>query len=117
MQVPLTKLKLSEVDWATESARHRIQATSERALKYLTDPDKKERRRSQQCVCCFYGDRIGGAAMTASFCGHCETELMSSSTNIDKLCGACAINLNLCRHCAASVELKTSRALRDVLTL
>ena len=115
MEVPYRKLTLSDVNGAVDFAKYRIEQTTLRALTYLTDPDKKDRRARHECVVCCYGDRIGGSAMTACYCGICQKELRFSSTSIDKVCDACATKLDLCRHCGATSELKVPRTLRKEL--
>ena len=52
----------------------------------IEDLDRKERLKKQECQVCYYGSRIGGAAMTTSECGVCGQEMLFGNTNTDILC-------------------------------
>lgn len=54
-------------------------------------------------------DRIGGAAITSTECGLCDTPMTFGNTNVDTTCPGCARDNGLCRHCAADIELKERR--------
>lgn len=77
----------------------------------IEDSSRSERREAHECVICFYGSRIGGAAMTESQCGICEKEMMFGSTATDNLCNECAIKNKLCKCCGSDLELKNRRKL------
>lgn len=111
MEVPFRKLNYSDVENANWSRKEQVDATTARALQYLSDPECDKRWASVQCVVCYYGTRIGGAAMTKSYCGHCQMGMVFNSTSTDKLCPACAVQLDLCKHCGAGIDLKLKRTL------
>lgn len=114
MKQPLRKHKKSDVQWALDMNKERIQSVTTYALKLATDPQKKERREDARCICCFYrGSTIAGSAMTQSQCGICEKELLSGSTKTDKLCKECAINHKLCRDCGSTIDLKEPRWMKS----
>lgn len=77
----------------------------------LDDPERDARREAQQCVCCHYGGRIGGAMMTRQQCALCDEVMRFGSTSVDVLCLECARRHRLCRHCGADVEGKQRRKL------
>lgn len=114
-EVPFRKLTLTDVERAVDHSKYRIECASLRAIQYLTDPKKKERLASCECVICYYGDRIGGAAMTRAFCGICRRDTMYSSTSTDKTCRECAARMGLCKHCGGTQDLKIPRSLREVM--
>lgn len=115
MEVPFRKLTITDVENATYSCRERIDMTAERALQYLSDPEKSDRHKDALCVPCYYGTRIGGAAMTHAYCGICRLKMLFNSTSTDKLCQGCALRLDLCKHCGSVTTPGISRALRKVL--
>jgi len=107
MNVNRKPLTIEDVQWKTSMQKSRI----EHLHKILADPDRENRIENQECVLCHYDSKIGGAAMTQSTCGICETETHSSNTNIDRLCKECAKNHRLCKHCGADIEYKNRRTL------
>lgn len=91
--------------------RHQmVQSTLERAEQYKTDPDKKARRKKQECMPCFYNKaRIGGSAMTDTNCRLCDTEMMFGNTCVDALCLECAKEKDLCKYCGGDYRLRFKR--------
>lgn len=112
MQFKQKKITLYDVQWATQSARDRIDYHSKIALRLLNDDEKQIRMTKSLCPVCYYSDsRIGGSAITHTNCSLCEKELCFSNTCTDKLCEICAMGKGLCKHCGAAVNLKISRSL------
>jgi len=110
VKTPLMKLKKRDIEWAVDRNKERIQLYSRLALKFLTDPEKKERKLAQYCVCCFYREStLAGQAFTENQCGVCEVEMQWSSTHQEKLCLSCAQTLGLCRECTSTIDLKEPR--------
>jgi hypothetical protein len=72
----------------------------------VMDSSEEKRLEEQECRCCFYDSKIGGAAMTETNCSNCEKILYFESTNTDKLCEDCAKKHKLCKHCGADMEYK-----------
>lgn len=107
MQIKLRKLTLDDVNDKTYFKKRHL----EYIKRYLEDPEKKERIKEQECVCCYYSSKIGGAAMTQTQCGLCEKEMYFGSTCVDALCQECAKNNKLCKHCGADMEYKTRKKL------
>ena len=79
--------------------------------KFFSDPDKEERLEEQECVLCFYGSKIGGAAMTRANCMSCDKQMGFGSTNVDHLCIECARAHRLCKHCNSDMEYKNRKKL------
>jgi hypothetical protein len=65
---------------------------------------KEKRIKSYECKKCFYDCQLGLSAITLSKCDICGTEIVNSSTNIDKVCNKCAEKNNLCRHCGNEMD-------------
>jgi len=105
--VPFRKLTICDV----VRRNHTNKDVIESFKRYLEDPDKKKRIESQECVYCFYAGKMGGAAITKSFCGLCEKEMTFASTCTDRLCKECAASKGLCKHCASDMEYKNRRNL------
>lgn len=80
-----------------------------RFLAKVDGQDHTARREAQECVMCFGESRIGGAALTARQCAHCDATLYSGNTNVDVLCVDCARRAQLCKHCGADIDLKNRR--------
>lgn len=79
--------------------------------KTVQDPDKELREKDQLCQVCYYGSRIGGAAITCANCGYCNKEMTFGSTAVDVLCPECAHALGVCKQCGADMEYKHRRKL------
>lgn len=77
----------------------------------IDDPERTDRLEDQQCQVCYYGSRIGGAAITTTECGICGVEMTFGNTNVDILCERCAREKNVCKHCGADMEYKNRRKL------
>lgn len=107
MKVNRKPLTIDDVQWRTSMQVERLKDLQ----KIIEDPERKERLENQECQLCHYDRKIGGAAMTSAECGLCETTVHSGNTNIDRLCKACAISHNLCKHCGADMDYKNRRKL------
>jgi hypothetical protein len=94
---------------ATERSKDILGHILERAKTLQTDTEKQERLKQQECVVCYYSQKVGGSAMTNSSCKNCEKEMLFASTYTDELCIECAIGESLCKHCGADIELKIRR--------
>ena len=96
---------------ATDFANCLGQDYVEASLRWMRDPEQKERRKAGECKTCYYihHSRMGGAAMTTRPCGICHMPVTYSSTNTDKLCMDCAQTHQLCKHCGADVLLRPRR--------
>lgn len=105
---PLVMNKGNMIGW-TERSRAFVRDQLERAKRLTEDTFKKERLAEQNCKCCFYGSRIGGAAMTTQPCMCCHKPVMYGSTATDALCMDCARENELCKRCGGDIELRTRR--------
>lgn len=103
----MKKFDIEEVRYRTMMQKSRLESYQ----KLLTDPDKIKRISEQECVICYYGSKIGGAAMTNSNCGLCDTVMRFGSTCVDKLCKDCADKHKLCKHCGADINYKNRNKL------
>lgn len=73
------------------------------------DERKVERIAKHECKSCFYGGRMGGAAMTEQPCMSCTQPQLYSSTATDVLCRPCAEYASLCKHCGGDLEMRLKR--------
>jgi hypothetical protein len=103
----MKKFDLEEVRFRTTMQKSRLESFR----KLLEDPDKEKRLADQECVICYYSGKIGGAAMTDSHCGICDTTMHFGSTNVDRLCTVCAEKHKLCKHCGADMDYKNRNKL------
>ena len=101
------KLDLYQIQWRTDMQKARLKSYT----RYFEDPDKEKRIESQECVICYYGGKIGGAAMTNSNCICCEKQMMFGSTCVDNLCQPCAEKHGLCKHCNSTIDYKRKNKL------
>lgn len=109
MQRPKKVMGKGNMIAATERSCSYVARLLADAREIDADARKDERIASQQCKACFYGGRMGGAAMTTQPCGCCDEKIMYGSTNTDALCKPCATKHGLCRHCGGDIDLKASR--------
>jgi predicted RNA-binding Zn-ribbon protein involved in translation (DUF1610 family) len=106
-----SQLRLEDVNAATARAKDRILRLQVQLEMLTLDPDRDDRRAAQACVVCYYGSRIGGAAMTEANCRVCNTEMQFGSTAVDAVCPTCARTLQLCRQCGGDREMHLRRKL------
>lgn len=100
MNIANKKITIEDVNHRTFMKKGQL----EYFQKIVSDSDKAKRLEKQECQCCFYDSRIGGAAMTDSTCGLCEKTTHFGSTAVDKLCKECAKKHDLCKHCGADIN-------------
>lgn len=105
MRARKRKIDAVSIERANSNAKELIQ----RALRYINDPDKQDRLSKQECIACYYSQRVGGASMTQCECGICSTEQMFGSTAVDVIFKDCAVKNQLCKHCGSDIELKNRR--------
>lgn len=105
---PLVMSKVNMIGW-TERSKQFVREQVELAKRISDDTDKQRRLVEQNCKRCFYGSRIGGAAMTTQPCMCCHTQVMYGSTATDALCMDCAKENDLCKRCGGDIELRTRR--------
>ena len=105
---PLVMCKANMIGW-TERSKAFVNSRIELAKRLAEDTDKAKRIAEQQCKCCFYGGRIGGAAMTTQPCMCCHKPVMYGSTATDALCMDCAIENDLCKRCGGDIDLRARR--------
>jgi len=107
MEIPFKELDLIEVLRTTSNQKEWF----ERQVAMVNDVRKTGRQNKQECQVCFYSMKVGGAAMTSSKCGICQTILSFGSTNVDRVCMNCATKHRLCKHCGGDIEFKQRRKL------
>lgn len=107
MKREFRQFTIEDVTFKTQFNRNHLDGLK----RYLEDPDKEKRVIDQECVCCYYSTKFGGAAMTTSQCGLCVKDMNFSSTCTDILCKECAHDHNLCKHCGADMDYKNRRKL------
>jgi hypothetical protein len=107
-QAPYTMNKANMMR-ATETAKTRVRDIIDLATEIAADSREAERLKRQECKACFYGSRLGGAAITERDCMCCgETQTYGSSAT-DVLCLRCAKQHNLCQHCGGDIGMRIGR--------
>jgi predicted membrane chloride channel (bestrophin family) len=73
---------------------------------WYADWDNEKRLQEHLCKYCFYvnNNRIAGQAITTTNCDSCNIEIVFPSTDTDRFCDGCAIELNACRHCGGEID-------------
>lgn len=110
------KLNLGQVNYATTRSSDTKDLYAYKALSIFTDPERKERLQSFNCVVCFYihSNRTAGQAITPWECQGCDAPQAWSNTAVPKLCIVCAKKYGLCRSCLADLELRPRQKLERV---
>ncbi len=105
------KITASSVESATDTAKMIAEGGVQHALEFMADFNKKKRLEAKECKACFYfrSGRIGGAMMTTVKCGVCEADMHFGSTCIDKLCGKCSDENELCVFCGGDIKMRIRR--------
>lgn len=76
----------------------------EKALSFVQDDNKEERREKQFCKCCYYLVFPGTSLLIhREECWKCGTT-GDSRRDIDSLCFPCSQGENACRHCGANMD-------------
>ncbi|MCL4525220.1 MAG: hypothetical protein M1492_01750 [Gammaproteobacteria bacterium] len=93
----------------TYQSKSRMDSIIKLARNLETDPEREQR--AQKCLCrmCYYGSRLGGAAIKSESCMCCGVVQTYGSTNTDALCLPCAQEMGLCKHCGGDRELRVKR--------
>lgn len=94
------------VEQVTADLKNRIYRARMRWLDFLEDPRKKARLAAQECLECFYGFHVAGAAMCSRPCADCSDMVHSGSTRCPIFCKSCAKHRNLCCMCGAKIRTK-----------
>ena len=104
----------TEDDVAHQGSRNkdRIDSSVAKAMKYLTDPDKKKRLERCRCLACFYsGPSLSGQAFTEWNCRVClKDQSMWPNTNPPLSCEDCAKKFKICLICGADLHLRVKRS-------
>lgn len=103
------RIDMASVENANYLHKDRIEHYEQMLLNYRKDPQKADRLSKQECVVCFYGSRIGGAAITFRDRAFCGDRCTSGNTNVDVMCRSCAKQAGLCKHCGADMDYKNRR--------
>lgn len=115
MDRPPMIMSPSNIEWATNSARRKIEEVLERANQFSTDPKKTKRFESRLCKACYYSEWMAGQALTSRDCMRCHEKQTYGSTHTDALCLPCAKESGLCKHCGADFDLKSKRKFPEPL--
>lgn len=102
-RVELNEVYLNNQTWYLKQA---LESARLRWIEFSTDPDRKARLEKQECLACFYGSHIAGAAMTQRQCADCDEVCYSGSTRCAILCISCASKRKVCRMCGAKMDTK-----------
>src|SRR5690349_20645993 len=90
----------------TEWAKRRVNDWLDLADMARKDSRKEDRLARHECIGCFYGVRIGGAAITQQPCMCCNVAQTYTSTATDALCMDCAKEHSLCKRCGGDLDMK-----------
>lgn len=99
----------SDIDFASDMAKSRIDSIAKRFYEFTFDPKKKDRINNSFCISCFYSSSISGQASTNWKCNLCLKEFVNANTDVPKLCFHCAQAWELCQHCGADIYLRVRR--------
>lgn len=102
----MKKFDLEDVRFRTSIQKSRVIDYENITRKLLNDPEREQRLKSQNCVCCYYISVMAGQGFTSSKCNNCNVEMMFSTTSTDRLCESCAKEFKVCKHCGADLNLK-----------
>src|SRR5271155_418111 len=91
------------VDSRTDRTKLRIKVQEEWLKQVKRDPRIAERKQRQECVVCFYTQRICGQGFTRYNCGMCEVEINWPNTCVPILCEGCARKNSLCMKCGGDL--------------
>lgn len=105
-------LTLDDVKFASRMNESRVRSALELAEKLSTDPQRARRLQRQECVPCFYTQRMAGQAFTGYTCALCASEQQYHNTAVPKLCPTCATANGLCVRCGADMEGLAASAAR-----
>lgn len=94
---------------ATQRANAKVQTSSALERKVVDDLSRESRLFKGECGACFYGFRMGGAAMTERPCMSCASMQLYGSTSTDVLCMPCATSGGLCKHCGGDLDMQVTR--------
>lgn len=102
-------IELNDVylDNQTWRLKQYLESARTRWIDLTTDPAKKARLQKQECLMCFYGSHVAGAAMTQRPCSdaECGEICYSGSTRCAILCIKCAKRLKVCAMCGAKIDI------------
>lgn len=109
MQYQAKKIGKSSIEWDNSMRKAKLKHIEQLFNNYTKDPQKKLRKEEQECVICFYSQRVGGAACSFRPCGICDKELSSGNTDVSVLCLECAAKAQLCKQCGCDIDFKNRR--------
>jgi len=106
------RLTENDVSDRSRSKKEQIDFNVARALQYLSDPDKRKRLESGNCIACFYGgSSLAGQAFTDWNCRACLKDQASwPNTNPPIVCDACSKKHKICKGCGADLHLRIKRS-------
>jgi hypothetical protein len=106
MKIPKRILNKTNIDLSTKSRINAVESTKELATNFLNDPESEQRKSQSLCIFCYYRKgRLASQAMCSTECAICNEEMVFGSTAVDALCENCAKVNNLCKQCAADIDL------------
>lgn len=106
---PRRPMTVSNLQSWTYRTKERMDGLIDLAHKLETDPERDQRLRECLCRMCYYGSRLGGAAIKSEPCMCCGAVQTYGSTNTDALRLTCAQETELCKHCGGDRELRVKR--------
>ena len=109
MRMRRRKIDMATIAWDNQRHKDHIEHYRKMLYKADNDPDRKARLEKSECIFCYGGSRIGGAAMTRAQCAFCDRILNSGNTAIDVCCIDCAKVANICKHCGCDIDFKNAR--------
>lgn len=107
-QQPMTMTRCNMIR-ATHDADNIVSAWMERAKAVSSDDRFDDRMKRHECKACFYGSKVGFAAVTKRPCMCCGKDQSYGSSYADALCMECAVEHGLCKHCGGDLAIRTRR--------
>jgi hypothetical protein len=107
-----TKWDDKAINYRTERAIARINIQKEWLNSIKKDRANIGRTDRQECVVCFYTDRICGQGFTSYKCAICGSEQQWHNTCVPLICLGCAKTNDICKQCGSDIELR-NRAQND----
>lgn len=102
----MKKFDLEDIRFRTSIQKSRVIEHENITRKLVNDPEREQRLKEQECVCCYYISIMAGQGFTQSNCYSCDKLMQFSTTSQDELCSECAIKFKVCKHCGADINYK-----------
>jgi len=103
------KIDINDIYYNNFLRKEHIKNLMEIAEKFQKDPDKKARKKENNCIPCYYYNGMHGNNMPIKNCDFCKKPVQYFNSDVDKICLDCASKYGLCKRCGADIDLKNKR--------